>query len=201
MFLERKESECWRGTVAHSHPGPPTDERCRAALNSCVGCCCLGKWVLRFQIQIKLPEAESRLTTHHGVSIQFLAGSWERRRAAPPNDSVPGSVPARAWVNWLMVSAEGLLPGCLRRDPFGPCHLSALAAAGEVRGQEPQKVFWKKIVSAMLVSLFFPSVLHSTFPDFSPQNCPLFFHTVHYISSSRFKDLTHTHIHVAFDIL
>lgn len=43
-----------------------------------------------------------------------------------------------------MVSAEGLSPGYLTWDSFGPHHLSALTAATEAKGQEPQKVFWKK---------------------------------------------------------
>lgn len=127
-----------------------------------------------------------------------LVLSWRLRkeRAAPPNDSAPRSTPARAWENWPMVSAEGPLPGCLRWDPFGPCHLAALTAAGEARGQEPQKVFWKKIASEVLVLLcFFPSVLQSTFLCFSAQNCPLFFLSTlrQEIQVQRFN--THTHPH------
>lgn len=75
-----------------------------------------------------------------------------------------------------MVSAGGLLPGYLTWDSFGPHHLSALTAATEAKGQEPQKVFRKKIASEMLIFLFLLSVLHVSVFLGLVSHSPFFFH-------------------------
>lgn len=74
-----------------------------------------------------------------------------------------------------LVSA-GLLPGCLTWDPFGPHHLSALTAVREAGGQEPQKVFWKKIASETLVMFsFLCTSLHVSVFLSPASHSPLFF--------------------------
>lgn len=95
------------------------------------------------------------------------------------------------------VPAGGLLPGGLRRDPFGPPRLSALTALREARGQELQRVFWKKIMSEMLVlasSLWTSPHLPVFLALYSSFSVP-------YSSRSGFRDHTLTCAHMLFDIL
>lgn len=78
LSLWRVKREPRQGAVSLDLPGPSTDRRCGAALNSRVGCCCPQKVVLGSWIQINLWRQSLGRQQH--ILVSEFGSCWQLRK-------------------------------------------------------------------------------------------------------------------------